>query len=215
MVQAFSLVVQATAHISEVKKMIEFTQGIPASSQILEGPEHQFMQDEGILKDYSIQNGSSIYFDYFYYSIWEPHDPYVIIHIRNSTGILHRLWFPVDSSRFTINLDQLKSMIQDVIGIPKNKHYLLFQKKRNVQEIKYDYDKYIGTIDLLFQNEIQIFVNYYPNKCIDFIVDKTTSIETIKNKICSKTNIPTEQQFLFFNKTQLQDGKTLQDYSCL
>lgn len=43
-------------------------------------------------------------------------------------------------------------------------------------------------------------------------VEGTDTVSTLKTKIDDREGIPTEQQKLFFNNTQLEDGKTLGSY---
>lgn len=60
---------------------------------------------------------------------------------------------------------------------------------------------------------MQIFVKIQTNKTITIEVEPTDSIEAIKGKIFEKEGILPENQLLFFNGEQLDEGKNLSDYN--
>ena len=60
---------------------------------------------------------------------------------------------------------------------------------------------------------MQIFVKTQTGKTITIEVEPTDSIEAVKEKIFEKEGILPENQLLFFNGEQLDEGKNLSDYN--
>ena len=60
---------------------------------------------------------------------------------------------------------------------------------------------------------MQIFIKTLTGKTITIDAEATETIRSVKDKIAEREGVPVEQQRLIFAGKQLEDNRTLEDYS--
>ncbi|CAF1981276.1 unnamed protein product [Rotaria magnacalcarata] len=120
------------------------------------------------------------------------------------------------SPMFT-TVEEVKSVIGRLAGFPLYQQRLVFEGKllenrRNLSDYNIDFDNTVFLFHL-GPGSIQIFIEIPTVKTLTLQADPSDTIKSIKRNIKDIEHIRTEDQRLVFDGRQLEDDKTLLDYS--
>ena len=200
--KTFTLAVESSDKIKNLKMKIHNEKGTPPNQQILICNGKR-MEDGHTLSDYNVINQSTVH---------------MVARIRGGKYIF------VKTLTTTLRLEMeetdmiynIKTKIQDIEGIPPDQQRLCYFKQQlfNGYTLS-DYGVVKESIlDLSVRLKRQLQINVQLNKKIFTLrVDNCDTVEKVKAIINDKEHIPPDQQILTFDGTILQDEYTLDEYN--
>ena len=202
--KTINLDVQSLDTIENIKDKINENMKILPEFQVLFFEGKELEEDDKNLEDYNIKSGSIIYLVLRLKGI-------INIMIKDIIGYTFKL--KVESLGIIRNI---KEKIKDKELIPIEQQILFLDGKQlDDEKILIDYNIKNKSNILLVQKEdkLLIFVEILSGIIIQFNIECLDTIKNIKEKIKDREGIPIEQQILFLDGKELEDNKTLFDYS--
>ena len=193
--------VNSTDIIRNIKEQIYDKEGIPIKQQklFLENNLEELKEDYYTIENYNIRENSSIYLEQNIFIIFPLNEKKICLNVISSDTII-----------------KIKEKIKHKEGILPNEYKLILNEKVLVEyKILADYNISENSIIYLkFYEKFDIFINFPKNEkkiCLNVISSET--IIKIKEKIKEKDENLSYKYKLIFNKEELKDYKTLDNYN--
>jgi ubiquitin C len=189
------LEVHPLSTIHDVKVLIQRTEGLPVSRQILLFNNVLLDKNNKRLPDYKIINQSKLKLGSMQ------------IIVRLLTG--KRVTFDVKHSDEIISI---KRRLFEQEKIPLAEQRLLFGRRELSADDNTLSDYNIRHLSVLHLTRFEIFVKTLTNKRLRYEVEPSTPVENIKSRVEQSENIPVNDQRILFHNHLLQQGKPLSFY---
>ncbi|XP_062605478.1 ubiquitin-like [Saccostrea cucullata] len=117
------------------------------------------------------------------------------------------------------SIEDVKAEIERKENIPPYMQILLFlgRPMKNDRSLSYYnvQEESILHLALRLRTDFQIFVEVFPGKTINLVVDPLDTTENVKVEVQNKEGIPVCQQKMIFAERQLEDELTLADFKVI
>ncbi|XP_035777895.1 polyubiquitin-C isoform X2 [Anopheles albimanus] len=204
--KTITLDVVPTETVLDIKSKIEEREGIDPDQQriIFAGKQ---LENDRIISDYNIQHGSTMH---------------LVLRLKGGMQIFVRMLtgktIAIDTEP-EATIESVKKQIDEREEIPPNQQRMIFAGKqledgRTLEEYSIIKGSTIHLV-LRLKGGMQIFVKMLTGKTIAVDTEPEATVESVKKQIDEREEIPPNQQRMIFAGKQLEDGRTLEEYSII